>query len=271
VVPFGSKALWGFAVLALVAALAYGWSTGDASGGAILGSVAAGAVLLGVLVVVADPDRAPWVAPDAPLAEEAPVGGRPSFPSVWPLAGAVALGVLAVAAASNGVVVLAAVILLAVAGGGWMFQQWSEHPTYTSRYAARLKERLLLPVGLPVGVFCLVAVLAISLSRIFLALPENGTRAVALAIAVVIIVSAFVVAASDRMARTALTLLVVFAFASLIGAGIAGIAHGERKFDKPTKPIAHAPLPPGVNPSVTATSASGQTTTPPSSTATSTP
>ena len=60
---------------------------------------------------------------------------------------------------------------------------------------------------------------------------------------------------------------IVFAFACLVGAGIAGIAHGERKFEKPTKPIPHAPLPPGLNPSVIArsstpgTSAAGSPTT----------
>ncbi len=264
-VPFGSKALWGFGFLAVVAAIAYGAATNDTSGGTVLASVAVGAILLGVVVVVADADRAPWHAPDAPLSPQSPVGGRPSMPSPWPLAGAVGLGVLALAAATNGVVVLAAVLVLALSGLGWLFQQWSEHPTYSGRYAARLKERLLLPVGLPLGVFSLVAIITISLSRIFLALPENGTRAVALAIAVVVLLAAFAVAASDRMARTALILLLVFAFASLIGAGAAGIAHGERKFDKLTKAIPHAPLPPGINPSITATSGA------PAATTTSTP
>jgi len=262
VVPLGSKALWGFGFLAVVAAIAYGMSTNESSGGTILAAVATGAVLLGVVVVVADPDQAPWYAPDSPLEQQSPVGGRPSLPSVWPLAGAVALGVLVLAAAADAVVVLAAVLLLAVAGFGWLFQQWSEHPSYTGRYAARLKERVLLPVGLPLGVFSLVAVITISLSRIFLALPENGTRAVAFAVALLVLLSAFAVAASERMARTAVLLLVAFAFATLVGAGIAGIVHGERKFEKPTKAIPHAPLPPGINPSVTSTTAPSKTSAP---------
>jgi len=252
VVPFGSKALWGFGALAAVAAVAYGAATNDGSGGAILAFVATGAVLLGVLVIVADPDRAPWVAPDASLAEQAPVGPPPSLPSAWPVGAAIGLGVLAVAAATNAVAVVAAVVVLAVVGVGWLLQASSEHPSYAGHYAARLKERLLLPVGLPVGVASLVAIIVISLSRIFLALPENGTRGVALAIALVVLISAFAVAASERMARMAMTLLIAFAFVCLVGAGLAGIAHGERKFEKP-KPIPHAQLPPGINPSVTST------------------
>ena len=108
----------------------------------------------------------------------------------------------------------------------------------------------MLPIRLPLGVFLLVAIIAASLSRVFLALPEDGTRIVALVIAVVIMVSAFAVAASERMARTALTLLCVFAFLCVLGAGAAGLAHGERTFEKPTKPIAHGKLLPGLNPGV---------------------
>jgi hypothetical protein len=146
---------------------------------------------------------------------------------------------------------------MAVAAVGWVLQEWSEHPAYSRRYALRLRERLVIPIGLPVLVLALIAIITISLSRIFLALPENGTRAVALAVALVILLSAFAVAASEHMARTALLLLIGFAFACLLGAGVAGIAHGERTFEQPTKPVPHAPLPPGVNPSVPASTAAG--------------
>lgn len=231
-VPFTSKALFGLAVATMIAAIGYGVATDDGSGGAVLGFIAAGAFLLGLAAALADADLPPYVAPDAGLIDVPPAGGRPSLPSPWPLAGAFALGVLALAVATEGVVVIAGAILLVIVGLGWFFQHWAEHPTYTARYGTRLKERLLVPVGLPVGVFCLVAVIAISLSRIFLALPEQGTRVVALAIALVILLSAFAVAASERMARTALALLCAFALAAVVGAGAAGLVHGERKFEK---------------------------------------
>ncbi len=153
--------------------------------------------------------------------------------------------------------VIIAGVLMAVAGTGWALQQWSEHPAYSRRYALRLRERVIIPIGLPVLVLALIAVITISLSRIFLALPENGTRGVALAVALVILLSAFAVAASERMARTALLLLIGFAFVCLVGAGVAGISHGERHFETPTKPVPHAPFPPGINPSITATTAAG--------------
>ena len=231
-VPFGSKALFGFSFAALIAAIAYGVATNDGSGGAVLGFVAAGAFVLGITVAIADADLPTYFAADTAPAEVRPAGARPALPSPWPLAAAVALGLLALAAATDAVVVLAAVLLLLIAGLGWLFQHWAEHPSYTARYGTRLKERFLVPIGLPLGVFALVAVIAISLSRIFLALPEQGTRIVALILALVILFSAFAIAASQRMARNALAALCAFAFVAVVGAGIAGISHGERKFEK---------------------------------------
>jgi hypothetical protein len=258
VVPLGTKALFGMAFLGAIAAFVYGVVTDDTSATTVLVFAAAGAAAIGVLVLFADPDRAPWFAPDTAVGQQAPVGGRPALPSPWPLVGAVALGVLALGAAVDAVVITGAAVLIAVVVVGWFLQHFSEHHTYTARYGARLKERLVLPIGLPLLVFVLVAVIAASLSRVFLALPEQGTRAVALAIAVVILVSASAIAMTERMARNALAVLTAFAFVCVVAAGIVGVTHGERKFEKP-KPIPHAPLPPGINPSITGSSGAAPT------------
>jgi len=268
VVPFGSKALFGMALVTLGVSIVYGLETNESSATTILGFVAIGAFVLGLLVLLADPDRAPWYAPDAPIGQQSPSGGRPMLPTAWPFAAALVLGLFVVAAATDAIIVVTAVVLAVVAGVGWLSRQWGEHPSYAGSFASRLKDRAVLPLGLPLGVFVLVAVIAASLSRVFLALPEDGTRIVALVIAVVILVSAFAVAASERMARTALTLLCVFALICAIGAGAAGLAHGERKFEKLTKPIPHAKFLPGLNPGVVSSLSGSSTTTPASTTTT---
>src|SRR5579862_9254027 len=238
----------GFVLLAV--SIIYGLETNESSATTILGFVAIGALVLGVVVLFADPDRAPWYAPDSPLGQQSPSGTRPSLPSAWPLAAGLALGLFVVAAATDAILVVAAVVLAVIVALGWLWQQFSEHPTFVGSYAHRLMERLVLPIRLPLGVFLLVAIIAGSLSRVFLALPEDGTRIVALVIAVVILASAFAIAASERMARTALALLSAFALICAIGAGAAGLAHGERKFEQSTKPIAHGKFLPGLNPGV---------------------
>jgi len=243
VVPLGSKALFALAGLGLIASIAYGVATKDSSATTVLGFVAVGAFALGVAVLLAGADQEPWVATDAPLAEQPPAGGRGLLPSAFPLVAAAAFGTLALAAATNVVVGVVGLVLAAVAGLGWLFQVWTEDGTYSAGYGLRIKERLLLPVGLPVGVVALVGAIAISVSRVFLALPEKGTRVAAIVIAIVILLSAFAIASSKRVARTALVLLTTFAFVAVIAAGIAGQAHGERSFEK-AKGIRHyAPLP----------------------------
>jgi len=263
VVPFGSKALFGLAAAAMVASISYGVSTSDGSATAVLGFVAVGAFLLGVVVIFAGPDREPWAVADVPRTEQAPMGARPALPSPWPLAGGIALAVLALGAATDGVVVVTAAVLLVVVGFGWLFQAWTEHPTYTARYGKRLKERILVPIGLPVAVVLLVAVIVISLSRVLLAVPETASRAVALAVALVILFSAFAVASSQRMARTAMFLLCALALVAVVGAGAAGLSHGERKFEKnvPHTPVAPAPGQHPVGGSTATTAGTGPTTT----------
>ena len=238
-VPFGSKALWGFGFLAVVAAVAYGAATSDNTGGAVLAFVATGAPAprrrgragrprSGAVVRAGHParrrntqsaagrrSRAPWPIVGCRRRGDAgrrrrhqrrrrrrrrgPAGRRP-----------------------------ARVDVAAVERALDLHQPLRRPPEGAPPAAGRAPRRRGLPRRRS---------WSISLSRIFLALPENGTRAVALAVALVVLLSAFAVAASERMARTALTLLIVFAFASVIGAGVAGLAHGERKFEKPTKPV----------------------------------
>ena len=264
-VPLAGKALFCLAVATLVASVSYGVATDDGSATAILAFVAMGAIALGAAVSLADADRAPYVAPDAPSAQLSPPGGRPALPSPWPLVGAVSLGVLALAAATDAVIVVTGVVLVVIAGLGWLFQTWTEHPSYTARFGARLKERLVVPIGLPLGVITLVAVIAISLSRVFLAVPEQGARAVALAVAVVILVSAFGIAASQRMARTALGVLCTFAFVAVVAAGVAGLNPGERKFEKvgATKTSGDQPGQPTQSPGPTGGQSGGSTGTTP--------
>ena len=69
-----------------------------------------------MVVLLADPDRAPWYAPDTRSASSRPSGTRPSLPSAWPLAAALALGLFVVAAATNAILVVAAVVLAVVVG-----------------------------------------------------------------------------------------------------------------------------------------------------------
>lgn len=261
-IPFASKALFAFSALILIAAAGYGLDTSDALGTTTLLFIGLGAATIAVAVALSSPDTPPFVAPDTRPAEQTPVGGPASRPSPWPLLVAVGFGLLALGAATNGEVQVASAAVLAVAAAGWLVQHWGEDPRASHAFGSRIRERLALPFALPVSVVVLVAIIAISLSRVFLALPETATRGVALAIAMVVLISAFVIAASTRMARTALGLLTGFALVCVVGAGLVGVIHGERKFERPKLSTTFVPQPGQARPTTTTTAASTGTTTP---------
>jgi hypothetical protein len=229
VLSLGTKSLFGLGLVAFAVSLVYGVDTSEGAGTTILAFIAAGAFALGAAVMTVGPDRAPRVNPDSPLTHNPAMGGRPQFPAPWPLIGAVAVGFLGVGAATSAVVVVAGIVVAVAAFLGWTFQAWSEHPIFTARFGARLSDRLLVPIGLPVGVFVLIAIIALSISRVLLAVPVTGSRVVAIVVAVLVMASAFFIVSQERMARAALALLSVFALVAVVAAGVAGLAYGNRK------------------------------------------
>ena len=240
---WGTKSLFGLGIAAFVASLVYGVATDEGSGTTALAFVAAGAIALGLTVAGVGPDRPPVPAVEGPLPHVTPAGTRSPWPSIFPLGAAIAVAVLAIGAASSLWVVVPAAAVLGLLAIGWTFQVWTEHPVFTIRFGHRLSDRLVVPLGLPLAVFALVLVITFSLSRVLLAVPENGSRGIALGVAVVILAGAFFVASQERMARAALSLLVAFALLALVGAGIAGWAHGLRKQEVKAGASTAAPVP----------------------------
>jgi plastocyanin len=232
VLSLGTKSLLGLAVVAFAGGLVYGIATSEQAGTTLLLFVATGAVALAAVSVAAGPDRTPVPSGEGPLPQNPPAGPRPAFPSVWPLVAAIAVVLFGIAAATNWIVVVVAVVVAALAGAGWLLQEWSEHPIFTARFGQRLQDRFLVPLGLPLAVVLLVLLIALSLSRVLLAVPEQASRGVALAVAVVILSGAFFVASQERMARAALSLLSALALVAVVAAGAVGLAHGERHFVK---------------------------------------
>jgi len=232
VFSWATKSLLGLGMAALAAAVVYGVAANEGSATSVLAFTGVAAIALGLATLSTGSDRPPVPAAEGPVPHYPPAGRRPMYPSIFPLAAALAVGVLAVGAATNAVIVVPGLIVTAAALLGWLFQTWTEHPVFSARFGARLSDRLLVPLGLPVAVFSLVLIIALSLSRVLLALPESGSRAVALAVAVVILGGGFIVASQERVARAALSLLCVVAFVAVVGAGAAGLAHGERHFEK---------------------------------------
>lgn len=215
-----------FAVAALAAAVAIGYAVAVSErGGVIVLFAAAFAALVGALVLVGAPDAAVPVEAGAasPVLE-------PARPSRWPVLVAAAAAILAAGIATGKVLLVAGVLAVLAGLAAWFGQAWSEHPSWTEHHAARVSDRGLVPLFLPLGVLLLVGVIVISFSRVLLAVPKTGSTLIALVAAVVILGACSLVANRPNLGASAITALAIFAGVSVVAGGVAGAVHGERAF-----------------------------------------
>lgn len=227
-----SKLLLALAGVTTVGAAVYAVSVGERGGVALLFTAALVALVmaLGLLPVR---DRAPFVAADAPPPDpRAGTPGAPAKPSAWPLAAALAVGVVAVGSAVGAPLVYGGGLLAAAAGLGWFGQAWSEHPTWTPRVRERVDYRLLVPFSLPLVMIAVALGIAVAMSRVLLAVDKDVATAIALAVAVVLMVGFTVVAAKPTVSSSVLVTAAAVLGVAVVGAGIAGAAQGEREFHK---------------------------------------
>ncbi len=227
-----SRLLLAITVCATAAGALY-WAVVDERAGVTLLLTLAAAALVATIATAGNSvaDEAPFVPADAPPPERrATTTGSPPRGSGWPAGAALAVAGLGMTAAVGGPVILVGVIAIVVAGLGWFGKIWSEDATWSPRLSERVSLRLLVPVGLPVLMFLLTATIAISLSRILLAVDKNISVLIAFVAAVAIMGACSWVATRPRVTSSAVLALVALAVVATAGAGITGVAAGEREF-----------------------------------------
>ena len=231
---YANKFLFALAGFAFVAFLGYSAAVGERSGAFLLLGLCFGAVAVGLVVTGATISEALPAVEDA----DAPVEYRSvdptsvARPTPWPLVTALALGLAGVGAAVDGKLMVVGLVVGLVPAAGWLGQVWREHAGWTPRLSERLDDRVLVPIALPVGMILLVGAIAISVSRVLLALPEKGSTAGALVIAIVVLFGLALIAARLPQLRTsALIAVAVFAAVTVVAAGSVGAATGERTFE----------------------------------------
>jgi len=223
--------LFSLSAAGLVLAAAYGLAVGERSGVALLVFLAL-AALVAALVTAPVHDVEPVVPADAPPPQRrSSTTGGAARGSGWPAAGATAVALLAAGAAVGPGVVVIGVLAVLVATAGWFGQVWREHPSWTPRVRERVSSRLLVPLGLPVAAVTLVALIAVSFSRILLAIPKDAAVLVAMLAAVAILAACYWVASRPRLGSSALIALAALAGVTTVGAGVAGAVSGERHFE----------------------------------------
>lgn len=225
----------GLAAVALVLAIGVVSVDNDPAGFVLLFGICSALTLAGLALTGSGfSDWAPEYASaqDAPPLQMVSVGrAQAAKPSPWPFAGAVAAGVVVVGLAVGHGLVFVGVILALVVAAGWLAQAWREDPSFTRQESARVTERLLAPVGLPLMALGLIGIIVISISRVLLTLPRVGSIVTAFSIAILLLLVFFALSSRPHLTRKTLVTLGVLAVAAVATAGSVGAANGYRTFD----------------------------------------
>jgi hypothetical protein len=258
----GFKFYFGLGFALLVGAMLYGWTSGGVDWGlwpghmgdmyfamlgaltlgykgavgdhfgytVLLGGAAVGFTLGAFMVAFRDAD-AKAVAEVAGTAE-APRLQPVSTPNYWGPLGAFGIGVVALGVAISGWFVLAGIGVLALVAVEWAMSAWADRATGDPTLNARLRARVMNPVEIPVIGVLVVGFVGLGISRVYLATGKLSGVWISIGVAVLIFVSAIVVAAVPKATKNVLVGVVVISACAILAAGIVGAAVGERDFEK---------------------------------------
>jgi hypothetical protein len=113
----------------------------------------------------------------------------------------------------------------------WLVQGWAERATADPAFNQALRHRIMLPFEIPAVGLLVIGGVLIALSRVLLAVSENGSRVIALVVASAILAVAFVIAYRPRLSSSVLGGLLAAGAVALVAAGIAGGIAGEREVE----------------------------------------
>jgi hypothetical protein len=276
----GAKLYLGFAALALVAAVIYGWgSTGGLLGpvtGGLTGGIgdhtgyitllAVGLVSLSLgVTIVAFRDADSEVLADYAQLEQAPEVDTPQGASYWPIVGAVAAGLVVVGAAVNTQLFLLGCIIGGVVLLEWMVSAWSDRATGDPATNRRIRNRIMYPLEIPVFGAIGIVVVVLCLSRVLLALSKNGAVIAGIVVSVLILGAAVAIAASPKAGRTAVAIVFVLGAVGVLASGVIAAVEGERTIHPHEEPTDTTFEPPDRNQPVDAPLQQGGATQTPTS------
>lgn len=241
----GSKFFYALAGLLLVTAVVYGYSTGggevgplsfgykggvgDHLGYGLLLAAAAASLFAGLCTTAfrdADPDAgANLLGVDAPPAATAPGA------SYWPVVGAFGVVLVVVGVVLNNVFFVGGLLLLAAVAIEWTMQAWADRATGDPAVNREIRNRMMLPIEVPVAGAAIIAIVVLGYSRVFLAASKLGAVWIAIGIAATIFIIGTILSLRPRISQNVVAGLLAAVAIVTIGLGIFGAVAGEREFE----------------------------------------
>ena len=211
-------------VVGVVAAVIYSGMTGDHTGISLFLGLGTVAFLAGVAITTArDNEVAPVVAPDAgpPELRPAPPARLPGGPG-WPALAALAGGLVALSFLTTAGLAVAGLVVALAAAVGWLASASGDRTGHVPN---------LMPIGIPVVGLFAIASLMFFMSRILLAVPEQASTFIALAVAVVILAIASLIALKPNVSSRSLMTALVVGGVLMAGGGLVAGAAGQRHIE----------------------------------------
>lgn len=246
----GFKLFGGLALIGLIGAFVYGLSSGDASGpdyfgfvdrNAVIGLISLGwkgnvgsglgfivlifmsisAALVGGTVVAFRDADVESVAELGATPSVMPLAQRPTAPSWWPATSAVGLGVLLIGLVLDTKAYwIMGLVLLGVVAIEWALTSWADRSTGDASVNDALRDRVGAQFEIPLLGVALGAVIALSISRMFIWATGNGAVIIAGVISLVILAVALLAAFRPQIGRRALGGIVGVVAVAIIALGI---------------------------------------------------
>ena len=208
---------------AVVGLLSLGWKgdVGNGLGFFVLIFMGLSAALLGGTAVAFRDADVESVAELGPNRSAMPLAQRPTAPSWWPAASAVGVGVLLIGLVLDTKVFWwIGLIVMAVVALEWALTAWADRSTGDATANEAVRDRVLAPFEMPVLALAGGAVMALSISRIFVWATGNAAVLVAGVLALIVLAVAILAAFAPQIGRRTVAGIVGVVFLAIVGLGI---------------------------------------------------
>lgn len=243
----GSRFFFGVAALAYVGAIVYGLSTGghvfgvfslgykegvgEHLGYTVLMGLAGVSAALGFIVVAlrdADPEAEAQILhlDHVPPAESV---NRTNF---WPIVAAFSLGAMAIGLVVGSQLFVAGCIGLGIVIVEWGIRNWADRRTGDPEVNREIRNRIMLPIEVPVGALLCIGVLVALISRVLLATSKEGSTGVAIVVAVLVLAIATLIATKPRLSANLISALLLLGGIAVLVGGITAATVGPREFEE---------------------------------------
>lgn len=243
----GSRFFFGVALLAYVGAIVYGLSTGGHVFGVFsfgykegVGEHLGYTVLMGLtfvsaavgLIVLAMRDADPEAEAQLLHLDHAPPAESVNRTNFWPIVAAFSLGAMAVGLVVGSQLFVAGCIGVGIVIVEWGIRNWADRRTGDPEVNREIRNRIMLPIEIPVGALLCIALLVGLVSRVLLATPKEGSAGVAIVVAVVVLAVASLIATKPRLSANLVAALLLLGGIAVLAGGVTAASIGPREFEQ---------------------------------------